>query len=49
MNAARRTLGVAREPAMAVLRKIMKEDYDAFRFHAGMTVALVEDGTVNPT
>ncbi|MDB5360451.1 MAG: hypothetical protein JWO51_1748 [Rhodospirillales bacterium] len=49
MNAATRSLGVAREPALNVLRQIMKEDFGAFRLDAGMTVALVEDGTITPT
>ncbi len=49
LNAARRSIGVAREPALNVLRQIMKEDFGPFRLDAGMTVALVEDGTVTPT
>ena len=49
MNAARRSLGIAREPALNVLRQITKEDFGPFRLDAGMAIALVEDGTVNPT
>ena len=49
MNAAKRSLGIAREPALNALRKIVKEDFGAFRLSAGMTVALVEDGTITPT
>lgn len=47
--AARHSIGVAREPALNVLRQIMKEDFGPFRLSAGMTVALVEDGTITPT
>ena len=47
--AARHSIGVAREPALNMLRQIMKEDFGPFRLSAGMTVALVEDGTINPT
>ncbi|GGF01301.1 hypothetical protein GCM10011611_03560 [Aliidongia dinghuensis] len=49
MNAAKWSIGIAREPALNVLRQITKEDFGAFRLSAGMTVALVEDGTINPT
>lgn len=49
MNAAKRSLGIARDPALNVLRQITKEDFGAFRLSAGMTIALVEDGTINPT
>jgi hypothetical protein len=49
MNAAKWSIGVAREPALNVLRQITKEDFGAFRLSAGMTVALVEDGTITPT
>jgi plasmid replication initiation protein len=49
LNAARRSIGVAREPALNVLRQIVKEDFGPFRLDAGMTVALVEDGTIIPT
>jgi len=49
MNAAQRSLGIAREPALNALRQIVKEDFGAFRLSAGMTVALVEDGTITPT
>lgn len=48
-NAAKRSLGIARESALNVLRQIMAEDFGPFRLHAGMTVALVEDGTIAPT
>jgi len=47
--AARHSMGVAREPALNVLRQITKEDFGPFRLDAGMTVALVEDGTITPT
>ncbi|HEV2652010.1 MAG TPA: DUF2019 domain-containing protein [Rhizomicrobium sp.] len=49
VNAAKSSLGVAREPALNVLRQITKEDFGPFRLDAGMTIALVEDGTVTPT
>jgi hypothetical protein len=49
MNAAKWSVGIARESALSVLRQITKEDFGAFRLSAGMTVALVEDGTVTPT
>ena len=49
LMAARHSMGVAREPALNVLRQIMKEDFGPFRLDAGMTVALVEDGTITPT
>jgi hypothetical protein len=49
VNAATSSLGVAREPALDVLRQITKEDFGPFRLDAGMTIALVEDGTVTPT
>ena len=49
MNAARHSMGVAREPALNVLRQITQEDFGPFRLHAGMAVALIEDGTVTPT
>ncbi|HLY89371.1 MAG TPA: DUF2019 domain-containing protein [Acetobacteraceae bacterium] len=49
LSAAKRSLGVARESALDVLRQIIKEDFGPFRLRAGMTVALVEDGTVEPT
>lgn len=48
VNAAKSSLGVAREPALNVLRQITKEDFGPFRLDAGMTIALVEDGTVTP-
>ena len=48
-NAATRSLGVTREAALDVLRQIVKEDFGPFRLDAGMTIALVEDGTVTPT
>ena len=49
MNATKWSIGVARESALKVLRQITKEDLGAFRLSAGMTVALVEDGTITPT
>jgi len=49
VNAAKSSLGVARESALNVLRQITKEDFGPFRLDAGMTIALVEDGTVTPT
>ncbi|GGF45852.1 hypothetical protein GCM10011611_60370 [Aliidongia dinghuensis] len=49
INAATTSLGVAREPALGVLRQIIKEDFGPFRLDARMTIALIEDGTVNPT
>jgi hypothetical protein len=49
MNAAKWSVGIARESALSVLRQITKEDFGAFRLSAGMTVALVADGTVTPT
>jgi hypothetical protein len=49
VNAATSSLGVARESALDVLRQIIKEDFGPFRLDAGMTIALIEEGIVNPT
>lgn len=48
LNAAEHSLAVARQSSLAVLRQITKEDIGPFRLAAGMTVALVEDGTIVP-
>lgn len=48
LNAAKRSLAVARQSSLVVLRQIIKEDIGPFRLAAGMTVALVEDGTIVP-